>query len=132
MQSWVPDAISPYDGTRIPGYIMQRETLVNNGTNEFLAGLEWQLTDRLTIGTGVQYSKFGISDAWQNDITHHLDNFTWGIGAAFHINENLTLNVGGLNTWYNRPSVSFIDPVQHTRTYDRTNQAIAVGVDFRF
>jgi len=126
--------IESWDGTKI----VQRQDLIDSGTNEYMAGLEWKITDKLTISTGCQYSKVGVSDAWQNDITHNLDNFTMGLGAAYHFGERLTLNIGGINTWYTpvttngTASIQGAFPTSYKQTYDRTNKAIAIGIDYRF
>jgi len=118
---------------------VKRQDLIDHGTNEFMAGLEWKLTKKLVLSTGGQYSKVGVKEAWQNDITHNLDNFTMGLGAAYHINDNLTLNIGGLNTWYSPVSIGGTAAIQgtpvqapYTQTYDRANKALAIGIDYRF
>ena len=124
IESWAPDAANPNGGT-----IVQRQKLIDHGTNEYQAGLEWKVIRGLTLSTGCQLSKVGVSELWQNDITHNLDNFTWGLGAAYHFNNRLTLNIGGIYTWYNSVSVGKTTPIQ---TYERTNKAVAIGIDFRF
>jgi len=134
LESWSPDATLQGGGIKV-----QRQDYIKGGTNEYLAGLEWKLNDKLTISSGCQLTKFNVSDAWQNDITHHLNNFTMGLGAAYHFGERLTLNIGGLYTWYNPVSVKGVAAIQGTpvavpynQNYDRTNKAIAIGIDYRF
>ena len=105
--------------------IVKRQKLIDGNTNEFMLGLEWFLTSKLTLSAGCQYSKVNVSNAWQNDIAHNLSNFTVGLGAAYHFNDRLTLNIGGLNTWYNPVTID-------AQKYDRANKAIALGIDFRF
>ena len=109
--------------------IVNRQDFIDKGTNEYQAGLEWFLNNKLTISTGCQYSKVGVSDLWQNDISHNLTNLTMGLGAAYHFNDRLTLNIGGLNTWYNTATITM---ASNTQKYDRTNKAVAIGLDFRF
>ena len=130
MESWAPLA-THLEG----GVIIQRQDLIDKGTNEFMAGLEWRAIEKLTVSFGCQYTKFGVSEAWQNDITHHLSNFTMGIGAAYHFNDKLTLNIGGLNTWYESATITdktSYAPVSYNQTYDRANKAIAIGIDYKF
>ena len=117
--------IESWDGTKV----VQRQDLIDSGTNEFMFGLEWRIGEKLTISTGCQYSDVSVKDAWQNDITHNLDNFTLGLGAAYHFGERLTLNVGGMNTWY---SPVTIEGAAYNQKYDRKNKAIALGIDYRF
>ena len=131
IESWAPDASNPNGGI-----IVQRQKLIDSGTNEYMAGLEWKLTNKLTLSTGGQWSDVSVSDAWQNDITHNLDNFTMALGAAYQINDCLTLNIGGLHTWYNSLSIKTATNIPaipyNTQTYERTNTAIAIGIDYRF
>ena len=134
IESWEPDATHPDGGT-----IVQRQKLIDSGTNEYMAGLEWKLTDKLTLSVGGQYSDVGVKDGWQNDITHNLDNFTMGLGAAYQLGDRLTLNIGGLYTWYTSASIQGTAIIQgtplavpYTQKYERTNTAFAIGVDYRF
>jgi len=124
IESWVPSSSL----SSSLGSILQRQDLIKRGTNEYQAGMEWKITDKLTLSTGCQYSDVSVSNDWQNDIAHNLDNFTWGLGAAYQLSDRLTLNIGGLYTWYTPVSVKS----GYTQTYDRTNKALALGIDFHF
>ena len=109
--------------------IVNRQDFIDKGTNEYQAGLEWFLNDKLTISMGCQWSDVSVSNLWQNDISHNLDNLTYGLGAAYHFSDRLTLNIGGLYTWYTSSSVKI---PAYTQTYERTNKALAIGIDFKF
>ncbi len=111
------------------GKIISRNKLIDHGTNEAMAGIEWKVFKKLTLSTGGQLSKVGVSDAWQTDITHNLDNYTHGIGAALHLNDRLTLNIGGLYSWYTKAPIK---SQTFTQTYNRANTAVAIGLDYRF
>ncbi|MDR0437620.1 MAG: TonB-dependent receptor, partial [Bacteroidales bacterium] len=128
-ETWVPT-----DDDYLGGFIAQRQKLINGNTNEYKAGVEWKLNDKLTLSTGFQYSDVNVFDTWQNDIAHNLDNFTVGLGFAYRITDRLTLNFGAINTWYTPSSVTGVagGVIPYKQTYDRTNRAIAVGVDYRF
>jgi long-chain fatty acid transport protein len=118
-------------GTRI-----DRTALVNGGTNELMLGFEWRLTPKFTISTGGQYTKYNLKDDWHNDITHHLDNFTLGLGAAYRATEKITINLGGINTFYQKKTVYFSNPLSSAplikQSYQRTNKALAIGIDYKF
>ncbi len=124
LESWVPNVSDPNGG-----YIVQRQDLVDRGTNEYMAGLEWKLTDKLLISAGCQWSDVSVSKAWQNDITQNMDNFSLGLGAAYQFTDRLTLNLGGMYSWYDSSSVT---TALYTQTYARTSQVVAIGVDYRF
>jgi long-subunit fatty acid transport protein len=122
LQSWNADAKT----------IVQRNKLIDKNTTEMMIGAEWKLNDKLTISTGVQASTVGVSDAWQNDISHNLDNITLGLGFAYRVNDKLTLNFGAINTWYEPATVQGnVSGVDYKQTFDRTNKAVAVGIDYR-
>ena len=134
IESWAPDAANPNGGS-----IVQRQDFIDRGTNEYMAGLEWKLNDKLILSTGCQWSDVSVSDLWQNDISHNLDNLTIGLGAAYHFSDRLILNIGGINTWYNSSSIKGNAAIQgtpvtmpYTQTYERANTAIAIGIDYRF
>ena len=115
--------------------IVNRQDLIDHGTNEFMAGLEWKVSEKIILSTGGQYSKVGVKETWQNDMTHNLDNFTLGLGAAYIINDRLTLNIGGLNTWYSPVTINGTTAIQgipYKQTFDRANKALAIGIDYRF
>ena len=119
--------------------IVKRQKLIDHGTNEYMGGLEWKPFKNLIISTGCQWSNVGVSDEWQSDITHNMDNFTLGLGFGYHFNDRLTLNIGGINTWYKASSIkSDVYPpyssvsLPYTQTYNRTNRAVAIGIDYRF
>jgi long-chain fatty acid transport protein len=115
------------------GTIVQREKLIDKNTHELMVGAEWKLNDKLTLSAGYQISNVGVSNAWQNDISHNLDNITLGLGFAYRVNDKLTLNFGAINTWYDPVTISGnVSGVDYKQTFDRTNRAIAVGVDYRF
>ena len=126
--------IESWDGTKV----VQRQDFIDKGTNEYQFGVEWKITDKFTISTGCQWSDVNVSDLWQNDITHNLDNLTFGLGAAYQISDRLTLNIGGLNTWYSPVTVKGAASIQgnfstaYNQKYDRKNTAIAIGIDFKF
>ena len=120
------------------GIIIQRQDLIYKGTNEYMAGLEWKLSKKLLLSTGCQSSNVNVYNAWQNDMTHHMDNFTLGLGGAYLINDRLTLNIGGIYTWYKTAKqmliydISSIYSLPANQTYDRVTKAFAIGLDYRF
>ena len=124
IESWSPDNTLPKGGT-----IVERQNFINSGTIEYQAGLEWMIGDKFTLSAGCQWSDVDVKETWHNDITHNLDNFTLGIGAQYKFGERLSLNLGGLNTWYTPVT---IDNSVYKQTYDRENKAIALGIEYRF
>ena len=127
IESWAPSATAPGGGI-----IVKRNELINGGTNEYMAGLEFKF-GKLIVSAGCQYSDVNVSDEWHNDITHNLDNFTLGLGAAYNFSEKLSLTIGGLTTWYTPVEIKgTFNGVDYIQKYDRDNKAIAIGIEYKF
>jgi len=117
--------------------IVQRQKFIDHGTREFMVGVEYQLNDKLTLSAGCQLSDVGVSEKWQNDLSHNLDNLSFALGFAYRITEKLTLNFGAIATIFDPPSVTTVLPSPPfnptvTQKYERSSRGFAIGVDYRF
>ena len=45
------------------------QDLLKHDTNEFLAGVEWDVTNKLNVSCGGQLTRYGLSDEYMNDIS---------------------------------------------------------------
>ena len=98
---------------------------LDHNTYEFLAGVEFNVTDDLLLSAGVQYSDFGITDKYISDISFVNDSFMTGLGAKYSFNDNIDLNVGFCYA-------SYADYKTQTSNYIRNTYNATVGVDFKF
>lgn len=100
---------------------------LDRNTYELLAGVEFNVTKNLLLSAGIQYSDFGITDAYTSDLGFINDSFTTGLGAKYSFNENWDLNVGFCYANYAHDTNKLKGSSYMRKTYN-----VAVGVDFRF
>ena len=100
------------------------KTLSRN-TYEILAGVEYKLTDKWLLSTGLQFSDFGVNPSYLSDISFIDDSFMVGAGAKYSINDKWDLNFGACYANY-APGTSNTGSYYKRKTYN-----VSVGVDFR-
>ncbi len=117
--------------------IINKADFIDNNTSEYTLGIEWGITKKLTLSTGYQYSSIGVNEKYQSDIAHSLTNQCIGLGAKYAFTDKLSVNVGGLMTFYTPETYTVSTPtaigtVQSNRTYDRDSKSIGIGIDYKF
>ena len=100
---------------------------LDRNTYELLAGVEFNVTKNLLLSAGIQYSDFGITDAYTSDLGFINDSFMTGLGAKYSFNENWDLNVGFCYANYAHDTNKLNGSSYIRKTYNAT-----IGVDFRF
>lgn len=106
---------------------------LKNNTNEYLAGAEWDINDRLTISAGGQITHYGLSDEYMNDMSFVVSSYSLGAGLSYKVADNIKLTAGYFQTNYDD-----YDKVtqRHPETgavlvgdkFTRTNRVIGLGV----
>ena len=106
-----------------------RQEELTHGTHEILAGVEYDVNDKLTLSLGGQRTDYGLSDGYQQNTSFACDSYSIGLGGAYNITEKIRLNVGYFITIYSdyEKAASY-----GQETYSRTNNVIGLGVDFKF
>lgn len=126
-------------GHKLNGVYVENDKIIDENYYEAAAGLQYKLNDFLLLSAGYLYSKPGINDDYQSDLTYSLTSHTGGIGGAINILENLQLNVGFAYTYYldGEKTVSHLfTPTTTTytakETYFKDTMIISAGIDFSF
>lgn len=105
-------------------------------TNEFLAGVEYQLNKIFLVSAGGQITKYGVGNVYQRDLSFSCDSYSVGFGGAANVSENVRLNVGYFWTTYSdytkEPGGGLGSLISSKDVFSRTNKVFAVGVDFSF
>ncbi len=113
-----------------------KQKFLTKGTNEYLAGIEWDIIKRLTLSGGVQFTDYGLSDDYQSDTSFSCDSYTLGFGAKVMLSERANLNVGYMWTTYEdytKNSKNYNGTgLSGTNVYSRTNKVFGVSLDYRF
>ncbi|MDR3220206.1 MAG: aromatic hydrocarbon degradation protein [Dysgonamonadaceae bacterium] len=111
---------------------------INGGVNEYLAGVEWRISNMLLVSVGGQITRTGVTDAYQSDLSYSLNSSSICIGGAVNVSKNVRINIGYLYSFYddwtrNNPNYAGTSPaLPATEVFGRTNKTFGAGVDFRF
>ncbi|WP_297676849.1 outer membrane beta-barrel protein [uncultured Bacteroides sp.] len=113
-----------------------KQKFLTKGTNEYLAGIEWDVTKRLTVSCGAQITDYGLSDNFQRDTSFSCDSYTLGLGAKLKLSERANLNVGYMWTNYDDYTMTTDNynatGLGGTNVYSRTNKVFGLSLDYRF
>ena len=116
-------------GRKVAGTFVENDVVIDRNLWEAAFGVEYTLNDRLLLSAGYLRTQSGVNDLYQTDLSHSLSTHSLGGGIRYGLGENIGLNLGIMNTWYDSTTRNF---GAFTETYDRTAFVIAVGVDFSF
>ncbi len=124
------DDKAAYVGTDI-----NKNKYLTKGTNEYLFGIEWDVTKRITLSGGAQRTDFGLSDAYQSETSFQCDSYSLGIGAEIKMNDKLKLNLGYLKTNYYdykvvTPNFNGVAGLTDTNIYSRNSNAFGVSLNY--
>lgn len=113
-----------------------KQKYLTKGTNEYLAGIEWDVTKHLTLSCGGQITDYGLSDNYQSDTSFSCDSYTLGFGAKLNLTARAALNVGYMWTTYEdytKKSQNYNNTgLSGTNVYSRTNKVFGASINYRF
>ena len=102
-----------------------KNDLLKHGSNEYLGGVEVDLTNRLTVSSGFQITRYGNTEAYVSDISYVVDSWSFGFGASYQANPNVKLEAAYFKTTYDHYKTA-------TSDYTRTADVIGVGCEISF
>ena len=101
---------------------------LDHGTNEFLAGVEWDVSPRVNISCGGQLTRYGLTDAYMNDLSFVVNSYSAGFGVSYKATDKVTLTAAYFQTNYdNYDKVTSTEP-RISDTFTRTNRVLGLGV----
>ena len=114
------------------------EDLLDHGSNEYLAGAEWDATKKLQVSGGIQITHYGLTDEYMNDMSFVVDSWTFGLGIGYQVSDKVKINAAYFQTNYEDYDMN--TPEQHMEGFDliipagknsftRTNRVIGLGVE---
>ena len=108
------------------------QDLLRRNTNEYLAGVEWDVTDRLNVSCGGQLTRYGLTDEYMNDISFVVNSYSLGFGFSYKVKNNITLSAAYFQTNYDKYTRENYPTAGVNDTFTRTNRVLGVGcqVDF--
>ena len=108
------------------------QKLLDHDTNEYLAGVEWDINDRLTVSTGAQLTRYGMSDEYMNDMSFVVNSYSFGFGANYKVSDKVKLKVAYFQTNYSTyDRVTSTEPLV-SDSFTRTNRVLGIGCDIDF
>lgn len=108
------------------------QDLLDGGTNEYLAGVEWDINDRLNVSVGGQLTRYQLTDAYMNDMSFVVNSLSYGFGFSYKMKENVTLTAAYFQTNYdNYDRVTSTEP-RVSDSFTRTNHVLGLGVQVDF
>ena len=105
------------------------QDLLDGGTNEYLAGAEWDVTDKLTISGGGQLTRYQLTDAYMNDMSFVVNSYSLGFGFNYKASDKVTLKAAYFQTNYDHYDlVTSKDPLV-SDSFTRTNRVLGIGCE---
>ncbi|MDR2914655.1 MAG: aromatic hydrocarbon degradation protein [Tannerella sp.] len=120
-----------------------KQKYIDGGINEYIAGAEYRINRLFLLSAGIQFTKSGVTDDYQKDLSFSLDSYSIGFGGAVNVSKNVVINIGYFWTTYSDWTVEKVNyaPIAGSNpplylpgkdVYSRTNKVFAAGVDFTF
>lgn len=108
------------------------QELLDHDSNEFLAGAEWDINDRLTVSAGGQLTRYGLTDSYMNDMSFVVNSYSLGFGFKYQASDNVKLSAAYFQTNYsNYDRVTSAQPLV-SDSFTRTNRVLGLGCELNF
>lgn len=127
-----------FDDYNATSYNNRNKLLKKRGTLEFNAGVEYDVTKKITVSTGWQNTNYGLTDEYMDDKSFVVGSNSVGLGGVYHITKKLDFTVAYFHTFYDHmktsETVTLAPGVSNTYNsdYTRNNSAFAAGVNITF
>lgn len=127
-----------FDDYNATSYNNRNKLLKKRGTLEFNAGVEYDVTKKITVSTGWQNTNYGLTDEYMDDKSFVVGSNSVGLGGVYHITKKLDFSVAYFHTFYDHVKTSeevTLAPgktVTYNSDYTRSNNAFAAGVNITF
>lgn len=117
------------------------EKLLDGGTNEYLAGAEWDITKKLQVSGGAQITRYQLTDDYMNDMSFVVNSWSFGVGLGYQVSDKVKLNAAYFQTNYSdydkvTPERTMaglgLNMPEQKETFTRTNRVLGVGVEVNF
>ena len=102
---------------------------LDGGTNEYLGGAEWDVTDKFTISAGAQATRYQLTDAYMNDMSFVVNSVSFGFGFNYKATDKITLKAAYFQTNYeDYDRVTSREPLI-SDSFTRTNRVLGIGCE---
>ena len=108
------------------------QDLLRHNTNEYLAGVEWDITDKLNVSGGAQLTRYGLTDEYMNDMSFVVNSYSLGFGFSYKVKDNITLSAAYFQTNYDKYTRENYPTAGVSDTFTRTNRVLGLGCQLDF
>ena len=108
------------------------QDLLGGGTNEYLAGAEWDLSDKFTISGGGQLTRYQLTDQYMNDMSFVVNSYSLGCGFNYKATDNITLKAAYFQTNYDHYKRNDYPQAGVSDDFTRTNRVLGIGCELKF
>lgn len=105
------------------------QRMLDHDTNEYLAGVEWDINDRLTASCGGQLTRYGLTDQYMNDMSFVVNSYSLGFGANYKLSDKVTLKAAYFQTNYGTYRRTDYPAAGVSDSFTRSNRVIGIGCD---
>lgn len=125
-------SVSLADGT-----VVGKQKTLSRGTHEYLAGAEWDITNRLTVSGGFQKTSYGVTDDFQTDTSFYCSSYSLGFGARVNLHPQWSIDVAYFWTTYDdytKDSDNYygLASIKGSNVYSRTNKVFGLSLNYNF
>ncbi len=124
-------------GKKVGGSFVENKVVIDKNLWEAAGGLEYTLFDKFVLSLGYLRTQTGVNSMYQSDQSHSLSTNSLGGGIKYIHNDKLSINLGGMNTWYIQDFKTAAVPFgtgkeYYQETYNRSASVIALGIEYSF
>ncbi len=107
-----------------------KQDLIDHNTHEFILGAEYDICKLITISGSWEITRYGLSDAFMNDLSYSLSNNMVGGGVRINATKRFSIDLGYMCTFYNDRQVTTPTAAgPKTDLYSRKNHTFGIGVN---
>ena len=106
---------------------------IEKNTQEFSAGVEWDINKWVTLSGSWQNTRYDLGDAYMSDLSFNLSNNMLGGGVRVNATEKIHIDLGYMHTLYKDKTVTTQTAVGEKKDkYHRSNRVFGIGINVDF
>lgn len=110
-----------------------REDLLEKNSYDLSAGLEYDVTDKITVSAGYMYSSVGVTDDYQTDMAYDLNSSTFGFGGRVRLTPDFDVDLGVLLCNYKDYSKNVAYMIgAYRELYQQKTFVVSIGASYHF
>lgn len=111
-----------------------REDRLGRNCMEGIFGVEYDVNEKLTLSTGVQYCNldFGENQAYISDMSFTTNSTSLGIGGKYQISEKAAVEIAYFTSFFDKIKQDATTAIPWSTEYWRTSNVISAGLKVAF